>query len=166
MFAVHQFLKNFAGINFHESPISKISRELIFANRHFRESEKEFNFAKFARFSSRKNFFPWGNAPVKLFCPHPPRAPPGTSLFFWVAPVLLSLYLFLAPPYIITIFTLFSSAPPFFYHTHYSSDPGAAPGGWGRTIWPAHNIPFFYWRTRNSMSCVLQLFKPKPQGDC
>ena len=22
------------------------------------------------------------NAPVKLFCPHPPRAPPGTSLFF------------------------------------------------------------------------------------
>ena len=46
--------------------------------------------------------------------PIPPRAPPGTSLLGWAAPVSLSLYFCLATPYIYTLITLFSSASPFF----------------------------------------------------
>ena len=86
------------------------------------------------------------NGQVKLFCPYPTRAPQGTSLFF-VAPVLLSLYFFLAPPYIITKFTLFSSAPPFFITRTFSLTPRLGGDG-GRTIWPAHIAAIFCGFTR------------------
>ena len=51
---------------------------------------------------------------------HPPTPPgtPGESLFFG-APVLLSLYFFLAPPYIITNFTLFRVPCPFLSHAFF-----------------------------------------------
>ena len=64
--------------------------------------------------------------------PIPPLGIPRDITFFLVAPILLSLYFFLAPPYINTLITLFSSAQRLvlIYHTHFSSDPGAAP--WGR----------------------------------
>ena len=54
------------------------------------------------------------NAPVKLFCPHPPPGTPGDITFLGVAPVTLSLYFPLAPPYVNTIITHFPSAPPLF----------------------------------------------------
>ena len=62
------------------------------------------------------------------------------GITFFACPGPLINLLFLCPPYIVTNFTLFSSAQPFFYHTQFSSDPGSAPGGGdrGRTIWPAH----------------------------
>ena len=50
--------EKFSGINFWESPISKISAELIFAKRHLRGSKKEFNFENLAEI--RENFFPQG----------------------------------------------------------------------------------------------------------
>ena len=50
--------EKFSGINFWESPISKISTELIFAKRHLRGSKKEFNFENLAEI--RENFFPQG----------------------------------------------------------------------------------------------------------
>ena len=62
--------------------------------------------------------------------------PPGTpgDITFWrVAPVFLSLYFSLALPYINTIITLFSSAPPFFVPVCHNFVDG------GRTIWSAHN---------------------------
>ena len=73
--------------------------------------------------------------------PSPPlQAPPGTSLFLGVAPVLLSLYFFLAPPYIITNFTLFFfSAPPFFITHIFPLTPRLPQGDGVRTIWPVHN---------------------------
>ena len=56
------------------------------------------------------------NAPVKWFCPYPPlpSGHPRGHHFFRAAPVSLSLYFCLAPPYIYTLITLFSSAPPLF----------------------------------------------------
>ena len=51
------------------------------------------------------------NVPVKMFYPHP-TGTPGDITFLGVAPVSLSLYFCLAPPYINTLITLFSSAPP------------------------------------------------------
>ena len=58
--------KTFAGINFRESPISKISRELIFANRHFRESEKEYSFANSVKIREiREIFFPQKFLPLR-----------------------------------------------------------------------------------------------------
>ena len=63
-----------------------------------------------------------------FFWPHPPGTP-GDITFFGCPGPLITLF-FLVPPYIITNFTLFSSARPF-YHTHFSSDPGAALGGMG-----------------------------------
>ena len=87
-----------------------------------------------------------------------PPSPPGThgDITFWgVVPVSLSLYFYLAPPYINTLINFFSSAPPFFhfisqcpvlfYHANFSLTPGL-PGGRGR--WGAgaeqfdrHTIP-------------------------
>ena len=77
-------------------------------------------------------------APVKLFCPNPPLGTPEDTTFWGVAPVFLSLYFYLAPPYIITKVTLFSSAPPFFITRIYSLTPGLPGGDGGRTIRPAH----------------------------
>ena len=81
------------------------------------------------------------NAPDKLFWPHPPREPPGTSLFFFFALVLLSPHFFLVPPYVITKFTLFSSSPPFFIAQTFLLTP-ELPGGrdGDRRIWPAHKV--------------------------
>ena len=73
---------------------------------------------------------PFTHAPVKLFYPHPPRAPPGTSLFL-VARVSSSLNFCLAPPYVNTITTLFSSAPPFFITHVFSLTPGLPGRGIG-----------------------------------
>ena len=70
IFAVHQFLKHLAGINVRESIILKISRELIFANRHFHGSKRNLIsqiWLKFAKFSSRENFFPKVNNGLKSF---------------------------------------------------------------------------------------------------
>ena len=66
----------------------------------------------------------------------PPRASPGKSLFGGVAPVSLSLYFCLAPSYINTLITLFSSAPPFFITHIFPLTPGLPWGGGdgGRTI--------------------------------
>ena len=70
-------------------------------------------------------------APVKLFCPHPKPGTPGDITFWGVALVSLTLYFCLAPPYINTLITLFSSARPF-YHTHFPLTPGLPRGGWGQ----------------------------------
>ena len=53
--------------------------------------------------------------------PIPPIPPstPGDITFWGVAPVSLSLYFFLAPPYLITNFTLFASSRPFLSHAFF-----------------------------------------------
>ena len=58
IFVVHQFLKNFAGINFGESPILKVSRVLIFVNQHFWGAEKEFDFTNLGYNSRNSRDFP------------------------------------------------------------------------------------------------------------
>ena len=59
VFSVEHFLKNFAGVNFCESLILKISRELMFANQYFWGAKKEFNFAALAKNREiRVIFFP------------------------------------------------------------------------------------------------------------
>ena len=60
------------------------------------------------------------NAPVKLFYPHPP----GDITFWEAAPVSLSLYFSRAPPYLSTLITLFSSAPPSFITHIFRLTPG------------------------------------------
>ena len=77
----------------------------------------------------------------RLNCSDP--IPPGNleDITFWgVAPVFLSLYFYLAPPYLITLIPPFSSDPAFFHFiflcpalfiTHiFPSTPGQQ-GGWG-----------------------------------
>ena len=60
---------------------------------------------------------------------------PVDITFFLVAPVLLSLYLFLAPHNINTLITLFSSALPLFITHIFRLPPGLSGGGdGGRTI--------------------------------
>ena len=63
-----------------------------------------------------------------------PPSPPGThgDITFWgVVPVSLSLYFYLAPPYINTLITLFSSAPPFFITYIFPLIPGLPRRGMG-----------------------------------
>ena len=60
---VHQFSKNFAGINFRKSPILKNSAEFIFANRFFQGPKKEFNFVNLAKI--REIFFPRKFLPLR-----------------------------------------------------------------------------------------------------
>ena len=55
IFAVHKFLKYFAGINFRESLTLKDFAEIYFRESTFWGSKKKFNFAKF---SCSENFFP------------------------------------------------------------------------------------------------------------
>ena len=72
-------------------------------------------------------------APVKLFCIQPTPPPLGTLgdiTFLGGVPVSLSLYFCLAPPYINTIITLFSGAPPSFI-THSSPLAPGLPRGIG-----------------------------------
>ena len=76
------------------------------------------------------------NAPVKLFCPHPPpQGTPGDITFFVVALGFLSPQFLLAAPYNIYIHNHqnhpFLECPALFYHTHIFSDPVAAQGGDG-----------------------------------
>ena len=72
------------------------------------------------------------SAPVTLFCtyPHPPDTPVDIT-FGGGAPVSLSLYFCLAPPYIYTLSTLFSSAPPLFITRIFLLIPGLSQGGMG-----------------------------------
>ena len=77
------------------------------------------------------------NAPVKLFCPHPPGTL-GDIIFWGVASVLLSLYFYLAPPSLITLMNLFPSAPPFFIIRIFLWTQGCSKGTGVRTIWLAH----------------------------
>ena len=63
------------------------------------------------------------NAPVKLFCPHPPRASPGTLLFGGL-PRSPYHFIFALPRPIETNLSFFE-CPALFYHTHFFSDPGA-----------------------------------------
>ena len=89
-----------------------------------------FKYLVFGLFSKVITFY----APVKSFCPHPPRG----HHFFGVVLVSLSLYFSLAPPYINTIVTPFSSAPHLLI-THIFLWPRGCPrGDGGRTIWPVH----------------------------
>ena len=70
------------------------------------------------------------NAPVKFFCPHPPRAPPEIS-FFCCCPGVLITLIFTCPALYNHQNHPFFECPALFYHTHIFSDPGAAPGGMG-----------------------------------
>ena len=76
-------------------------------------------------------------APVKLFFPHPPQAPPGTLLIFGCLGLFITL--FLPCPVLINHFNPFIFQCPAisslhfrlpcpFYHKHFSTDLGAA---WG-----------------------------------
>ena len=64
----------------------------------------------------------------------PPPGTPGDITYFGVAPVSLSLYFSLAPPYINTLITLFSSAPPLFITHIFPLTPWLRPGGDGGTM--------------------------------
>ena len=86
-----------------------------------------------ARLANTRTYY----APVKLLRPHPPGHPRGHHLFL-VAPVLLSLYYFLAPPYIITKLTLFRVPRPFLSQSFFLWPRGCPGGDGGRKIWPAH----------------------------
>ena len=78
-----------------------------------------------------------GYALVKLFCPISPRHPRGHYLFF-VASVSLTSHVTTFALYKHSNYSFFK-CPALFYHLHFYSDPGAAPGeDGGRTIWPAH----------------------------
>ena len=67
-------------------------------------------------------------APVKLFYPNPPPGTPGDITFLGVAPVSLSLHFCLAQPYINTLITFFSSAPPLFITHIFPLSPGLPRG--------------------------------------
>ena len=69
--------------------------------------------------------------------PNPPRQPRGHH-FFGGCPGLLSLHFSLVPPYINTIITLFSSAPPLFITHIFCLTQGLPQGDGSRKIWPAH----------------------------
>ena len=71
----------------------------------------------------------WLCADLIVLSPSPPGTPRGIT-FLGVAPVSLSLHFSLAPPYTDTLITLFCQCLDLIYHTHFSSDPGAARGGW------------------------------------
>ena len=60
----------------------------------------------------------------QIVLPPSPLGTPRGITFLGVAPVTLSLSFCLAPPYINTLITLFSSAPPFFITQIFSG------GGW------------------------------------
>ena len=96
--------------------------------------------------------------------------PPGHSRghhFFVVAPVCLSLYFLPCPALNHFNPVIFQCPAPFllhfqchalFYHTHFSSDLGAARGGNGvRAIWPAHNYP----NKKNLTFIIVAIFVPK-----
>ena len=102
-----------------------------------------------------------GNAPVKLFCPLPLPGHPRDITFWGAAPVSLSLYFFLAPPYINTIIALFSSAPPLFITHIFPLTPGLPWGeDGGRKIWPAHNQNKYKISLVHLLSNILLLFRP------
>ena len=67
------------------------------------------------------------NAPVKWFCPHPPRHPRGHH-FLGACPCLLITLFFPCPSLYKHSNHSFFQCPALFYHTHFSSDPRPAPG--------------------------------------
>ena len=69
----------------------------------------------------------WSNCSA----PTPPWAPQGTSLFFGCPALLINTFL-PCPPYINTLITLFSSAPPLFITHIFRLNPGLPQGGWGQ----------------------------------
>ena len=72
------------------------------------------------------------NALVKLFWTHPPPGTPGGIIFWGGTPGSLSLCFCLTAPYINTIITLFSGAPPFFITQIFPLTPGLSRGEWGQ----------------------------------
>ena len=84
---------------------------------------KRFYFMYFLKFQSvfmrRSNC----SAPI-------PRAPPGTSLFLCCPGLLITSFFPCPAPYSHKNHPFFE-CPALFYHTHFSSDPGAARGGMG-----------------------------------
>ena len=78
-------------------------------------------------------FFVIPNAPVKLFCPHPPGHPRRHQFFFGCPGLLITLFLPYPALYKHSNHSCVQ-CPALFYHTHFSSEPGAAPGDGGRTI--------------------------------
>ena len=81
-----------------------------------------------------KNVYkPRADASVNLFCPHPPPGHPLGHYFFRGCPgLLITLFLPCPVPYKHCNHSFFQ-CPALIYHTHISSDPGAAPGGeWGQ----------------------------------
>ena len=70
------------------------------------------------------------NAPVKLFWPHPSGQPRGHH-FFWGCPGLPITLCFPCPALYKNSNHSFFQCPDLIYHTHFSSDPGAARRGWG-----------------------------------
>ena len=97
-------------------------------------------------------FLTRGYAPVKLFCPHPPPGYPRGHHFFLGCPdVLVTLFLPCPTLYKHSNYSFFQ-CPALFHHTHFSSDPGAAWGDGGRTIWPAHKP----WYTLSLQTCAVR----------
>ena len=66
-----------------------------------------------------------GNAPVKLFCKHPPPGTPGDITFFGCPGPLITL-LFPCPDLYNHKNYPFFGYPALFYHTHFSYDPAVA----------------------------------------
>ena len=54
------------------------------------------------------------NAPVKLFCPHPPGTPVDITFIFGCLGLFITLFLYF-PPYSITVIHSFSSVLPFLH---------------------------------------------------
>ena len=76
----------------------------------------------FSRFASVFRSY----APVKLFCPNPPRAGPGTSFFFVGCPGLLITTFLPCPALYKHSNHSFFKCPAPFYHLHFFSNPRTA----------------------------------------
>ena len=70
-------------------------------------------------------------APVKLFCPHPPGHPRGHHFLEGCPGLLITLFFSCLAIYKHYNHSFFQ-CPALIHHTHFSSDPGAFPGGWGQ----------------------------------
>ena len=84
--------------------------------------------------------------------PIPPRHPRGHH-FFCCCPGVLITLIFTCPALYSYQNHTFFECPALFYHTHIFSDPGAARGDGGWTIWPAHKVDI---RTQGDLWFVTQ----------